>query len=59
MLKTILNMNSLPEPLSRCFRSVRVRVREENGKVILVPKMLFSPRGIFIFRHFKKFSTGV
>ena len=37
MNETILNVNTLPEPLYRRFRSDRVRVREENGEVILAP----------------------
>ena len=37
MQETILNVNTLPEPLSRRFRSSRVRVTEDNGNVILAP----------------------
>ena len=37
MLDTIINVNTLPESLYRRFRSDRVRVREENGEVILAP----------------------
>ena len=37
MYETILNVNTLPEPLSRRFRSTRVRVTEDNGNVILAP----------------------
>ena len=37
MHETVLNVNTLPEPLSRRFRSNRVRVTEDNGNVILAP----------------------
>ena len=37
MEEIILNVNTLPEPLHRRFRSDRVRVHEENGVVTLTP----------------------
>jgi len=37
MEEMILNVNTLPEPLYRRFRSDRVRVHEENGVVVLTP----------------------
>ena len=33
----IMNVNTLPEPLHRCFRSSKVRVHEEDGVVTLTP----------------------
>jgi len=33
----ILSVNTLPEPLLRRIRSKKVRVREENGLIILIP----------------------
>ena len=44
MQDTILNVNTLPESLYRRFRSDRVRVREENGEVILAP--IYSDDGV-------------
>lgn len=40
----ILSVNTLPEPLHRRFRSERVRVREENGSVILTPVADTNPK---------------
>jgi hypothetical protein len=37
MEEMIMNVNTLPEPLYRRFRSDRVRVHEENGVVMLTP----------------------
>ena len=37
MEETIINVSTLPEQLHRRFRSERVRVREDNGSVILTP----------------------
>ena len=37
MPDTIINVKTLPESLSRRFRSNRVRVTEDNGNVILAP----------------------
>ena len=37
MEEMIMNVNTLPEPLYRRFRSDRIRVHEENGVVMLTP----------------------
>ena len=37
MDEIILNVSTLPEPLHRRIRSPKVRVREENGEIILTP----------------------
>ena len=37
MEEMIISVNTLPEPLFRRIRSTRVRVREENGDLILTP----------------------
>ena len=37
MKDMIIKVNTLPETLHRRLRSERVRVREENGEIILTP----------------------
>ena len=37
MDELILNVNTLPEPLHRRIRSKKVRVREVNGVIMLLP----------------------
>ena len=37
MEDTIINVNTLPETIHRRLLSKRVRVREENGVVLLIP----------------------
>ena len=37
MDEMILSVSTLPEPLHRRIRSPKVRVREENGEIILTP----------------------
>ena len=37
MEDTIINVNTLPETIHRRLLSKRVRVREENGIVLLIP----------------------
>ena len=44
MDNTILSVNTLPELLHRRIRADRVRVREENGEIILTP-LQGSPKG--------------
>ena len=55
MYETILNVNTLPEPLSRRFRSTRVRVTEDNGNVILAP--VFSDESKKVKNHVKLFGA--
>jgi hypothetical protein len=40
----ILNVNTFPEPIHRRIRSDRVRVREENGVVMLIPVTNTKPK---------------
>jgi len=37
MDEMIINVSTLPEQLHRRFRSERVRVREDNGSLVLTP----------------------
>ena len=39
MEDTIINVNTLPESICRRIRSKRVRVRENDGEIILTPIM--------------------
>jgi hypothetical protein len=37
MTEIVLNTNSLPEPIFRLIRSEKVKVRETNGEIRLIP----------------------
>ena len=48
MEEIILNVNTLPEPLHRRFRSDRVRVHEEeNGVITLIPIVNEEPADLW------------
>ena len=37
MMETVMNTNTLPEPLFSLFRTEKVKVRATNGEVLLTP----------------------
>ena len=57
MDEMILSVNTLPETISRRFRSDRVRMREENGVVTLTPVANAEPTELWGFLTDGKFTT--
>lgn len=58
MEDTILNVNTLPEPLFRRIRSDRVRVHEEDGVIMLTPVVNTEPVDLWGLLPDGKFTTN-
>ena len=58
MEELIINVSTLPEQLNRRFRSERVRVREDNGSVILTPVINKESTDLWGLLPSDKFTTA-
>jgi len=58
MDEMIINVSTLPEQLHRRFRSERVRIREDNGSVILTPVISKESTDLWGLLPSDKFTTA-
>ena len=54
----IINVSTLPEQLHRLFRSERVRVRDDNGSVVLTPVITKESTDLWGLLPSDKFTTA-